>query len=120
MQTADPGAPPGIEAVRLDGKIVMVGCGSIGQAALPLLPRHIDATGGIVVLAADERGRGIAAAEGARFLHCHLKPGSYERELRAAIELRKRMVGLDGSDGHKTGREPGRQQANGVSHPDLH
>ena len=81
MQTTAPGAPPGIETVRLDGKIVMVGCGSIGQAALPLLPRHVEAAGGIVVLAADERGRGIAAAQGARFIHCHLKPGSYEREL---------------------------------------
>ena len=82
MQTFDPGAPPGIETAGFDGKILMIGCGSIGQAVLPLLPRHIEAKGGITVLAADERGRGIAAAQGARFIHCHLKPGSFHRDLK--------------------------------------
>jgi homospermidine synthase len=74
--------PPAIETARLDGKVVMVGCGSIGQAVLPLLPRHLEGQSSITVLAADERGRGIAAAQGARFIHCHLKPGSYARDLR--------------------------------------
>jgi homospermidine synthase len=70
-----------IETAAIDGRIVMVGCGSIGQAVLPLLPRHLRAAGPITVLSMDERGRGIAAAQGAQFLHCHLKPGSFHRDL---------------------------------------
>ena len=64
----------------------MIGCGSIGQAVLPLLARHIrTASDGVIVLAADERGRGIAQAVGARFVHCHLKPASYDRQLRQYV-----------------------------------
>ncbi len=64
------------------GRVVMIGCGSIGQAILPLLRRHLGfASDGLTVLSADERGRGIAGAEGARFVHCHLKPGSFHRDL---------------------------------------
>jgi len=65
----------------LAGRIVMVGCGSIGQALLPLLSRHVHASAAITVLSMDERGRGIAAAHGAQFLHCHLKPGTFRRDL---------------------------------------
>lgn len=60
----------------------MIGCGSIGQALIPLLRRHVRfPADGWVVLSADERGRGIAEAAGARFVHCHLKPSSYARQL---------------------------------------
>ena len=78
MQEPDPAAR---ERTRLDGRIVMIGCGSIGQALLPLLPHHVVAQGQTTVLSMDERGRGIATAQGARFLHCHLKPGSFHRDL---------------------------------------
>jgi len=94
MQIFDPGAPPGIETARLDGKIVMIGCGSIGQAALPLLPKHIETRDGITVLAADERGRGIAGAQGARFIHCHLKPGSFHRDLRRHVAAGDLLLNL--------------------------
>jgi homospermidine synthase len=77
--TATP--PASIETASLDGKVVMVGCGSIGQAVLPLLPRHVLASGPLRVLSMDERGRGIATALGAEFIHCHLKPGSFHRDL---------------------------------------
>jgi len=60
----------------------MIGCGSIGQATLPLLRRHVGLRpDALTVLSADERGRGIAEAAGARFIHCHLKPGNYRRQL---------------------------------------
>jgi homospermidine synthase len=60
----------------------MVGCGSIGQAILPLLQRHIGlGAGRLVVLAADEVGRGVAQEHGATFVHVHLKPRSYRRVL---------------------------------------
>jgi homospermidine synthase len=67
---------------ELGGRLVMIGCGSIGQAILPLLRNHLQfPADGFTVLSADERGRGIATAQGARFVHCHLKPGSFHREL---------------------------------------
>lgn len=69
------------ECATLGGRVVMVGCGSIGQAVLPLLPRHVRAAAPITVLSMDERGRGIASAQGAQFLHCHLKPGTFHRDL---------------------------------------
>jgi len=70
-----------METAAIDGRIVMVGCGSIGQAVLPLLPRHVRTTAPITVLSMDERGRSIAASQGAQFLHCHLKPGTFHRDL---------------------------------------
>lgn len=94
MLTTNPGAPPGIETVRLDGKLVMVGCGSIGQAILPILPRHVQAMGGMAVLAADERGRRFASAQQTPFIHCHLKPGSFQRDLRAQLSAGDLLLNL--------------------------
>ena len=72
----------GLETVEFGNRVVMIGCGSIGQAVLPLLRNHILARpDALTVLSADERGRGIAEAAGARFIHCHLKPGNYHRQL---------------------------------------
>ena len=68
--------------VDFAGRIVMVGCGSIGQAILPLLRRQLSlGPEGLVVLAADEGGRGIAQDHGAQFIHAHLKPRSFRRIL---------------------------------------
>ncbi len=68
--------------LEFGGRIVMVGCGSIGQAVLPLLKRHV-ALGpeALTVLAADEVGRGIAQEHGAQFIYAHLKPRSFRRIL---------------------------------------
>jgi homospermidine synthase len=65
-----------------DGRVIMIGCGSIGQAIIPLLRRHL-ALGDddLTVLAADEVGRGVAEDYDANFVHCHLKPGSFRRLL---------------------------------------
>lgn len=72
-------APPPVD---FPGRIIMVGCGSIGQATLPLLRRHIAlGSDALIVLAADELGRGIAQECGATFVHAHLKPRSYRRIL---------------------------------------
>jgi homospermidine synthase len=60
----------------------MVGCGSIGQAILPLLRRHVVlGPEALTVLSADETGRGIALEHGAMFEHSHLKPRSFRRIL---------------------------------------
>lgn len=54
--------------VAFSGRLVMVGCGSIGQGVLPLLLRHIDlAPGQITILNSDERGRAAAEAMGVAY-----------------------------------------------------
>lgn len=57
--------------VRFEGKLVMVGFGSVGQAMLPLLLRHIDITPQqITIVSANEDGK-IAHEFGVEFvLHC--------------------------------------------------
>ena len=68
--------------VEFAGRAVMVGCGSIGQAILPLLRQHLTlGADRLLVLAADETGRGVAREHGATFVHAHLKPRSYRRNL---------------------------------------
>lgn len=64
------------------GRVIMIGCGAIGQAVLPLLRRHVPIReNGLTVLSADEQGRRLAEDHGARFLHAHLTPGNHRREL---------------------------------------
>jgi homospermidine synthase len=55
--------------VGFPGRLVMLGCGSIGQGVLPLILRHIDLPAGrITVVTADARGRDVAAECGVRFV----------------------------------------------------
>ncbi len=74
-------AVPGI--VDFAGRIVMLGCGSIGQGVLPLLRRHVRLQGedSLIVLSADEQGRGVARECGVDFVHAHLTPGNHARLL---------------------------------------
>src|SRR5688500_4351283 len=73
----------------------MVGCGSIGQAMLPLLRRHLTLPeDGLTVPEASEQGRALAAANQARFVHCHLKPSTYQRELRRRLKARDLLLNL--------------------------
>lgn len=77
------------------GRIVMVGCGSIGQVILPLLRRHV-ALGpdSIIVLAADEVGRGVAYENGAPFFYAHLKPRSFRRLLAQHVRAGDLLLNL--------------------------
>jgi homospermidine synthase len=69
-------------SLEFGGRVVMVGCGCIGQTMLPLLRRHLAlGPGALTVLAADEVGRGIAQEHGAQFVYAHLKPRSFRRIL---------------------------------------
>lgn len=72
-----------LNSVDFAGRIVMLGCGSIGQGILPLLRRHVRIHGedSLVVLSADEQGRGVARDCGADFIHAHLTPGNHTRML---------------------------------------
>ncbi|MEQ1533364.1 MAG: homospermidine synthase [Sideroxydans sp.] len=56
-------------ASRFSKRILMVGCGSVGQGLLPLLLQtlSIQATQ-LTILTADERGRDVAAQRGVRFI----------------------------------------------------
>jgi homospermidine synthase len=88
-------AVPAIESAELSGRLIMIGCGSIGQAVLPLLRRHLLLPpDGLTVLSADERGRGLTGAEGGRFVHCHLKPGNYHRQLAKFVSAGDMVLNL--------------------------
>jgi homospermidine synthase len=55
--------------VAHDGKIVIIGFGSIGQGTLPLILRHVDIPKeNITIIAADERGRDVANTLGVNFI----------------------------------------------------
>lgn len=68
--------------VKFSGRLVILGFGSIGQGALPLLLRHIDMPPGkITILTAEERGHEEAKALGIRFVLNRLTPANYESVL---------------------------------------
>ena len=55
--------------VAFQGRLVILGFGSIGQGVLPLILRHIDITPDrITIVTAEERGREVAAEYGVRFI----------------------------------------------------
>ena len=84
-----------IDTTEFAGRVLMVGCGSIGQTALPLLRRHLTLPeDGLTVLEASERGRTLAAANQARFVHCHLKPATYQRELKRRLRAGDLLLNL--------------------------
>jgi homospermidine synthase len=69
-----------------EGRIIMIGCGSIGQAMLPVIGRHLEGIHSrMVVLSADEAGRGIAERCGTKFIHCNLTPGNYRTILQRYV-----------------------------------
>jgi len=68
--------------VVFPGKVVMVGCGSIGQGVMPLILRHIGMTADrITVVTADERGAKVAAEYGVRFIKHPLTKDNYRNVL---------------------------------------
>lgn len=69
--------------IDFNGRVIIVGCGSIGQSVLPLIRHHIslEGEGRLVVLSADEQGRVLAEKCGAHFEHAHLTPKNHRRIL---------------------------------------
>lgn len=68
------------------GRVVVLGCGSIGQALIPLIGRHLEGIyGRLTVLSADEAGRKTTERCGAKFIHAHLTPGNYRSTLKNYI-----------------------------------
>ena len=69
-----------------DGRILMVGFGSIGQGTLPLLLRHIDIEPQrIAIVTGDENGRGVAAEYGVEFVDSPLTPDNYRQVLKPRL-----------------------------------
>ncbi len=68
--------------VEFPGRILMVGCGSIGQGVLPLILRHIGIPKErITIIAADERGHVAADSMGVKFIKEALTRDNYRRVL---------------------------------------
>ncbi len=68
--------------VAFDGRLVMLGCGSIGQGVLPLILRHIDMPRErITILSGDPRGQEVAAEYGVQFAVDPLDRGNYRAVL---------------------------------------
>src|SRR5580658_802519 len=67
---------------RLDGRLVIVGFGSIGQGVLPLILRHIGiAPERITIVTAEPRGQEVAAEYGIRFNETALTQDNYRAVL---------------------------------------
>ncbi|GAB5468938.1 MAG: homospermidine synthase [Rhodospirillales bacterium] len=61
-----------------DGRLLMLGCGSIGQGVLPLLFKHLDITPDRVsILAADSAGAKVAAEQGVSLTEATLTKENY-------------------------------------------
>ncbi|MFA5997906.1 MAG: saccharopine dehydrogenase C-terminal domain-containing protein [Candidatus Paceibacterota bacterium] len=68
-----------MEKYAFDGKILIVGFGSIGQGVLPLLLRHFSTPPeNITIVTADTRGEEVAREYGVRFVVDPLVPENYE------------------------------------------
>jgi len=78
-----------------NGRIIMIGCGSIGQAVLPVIGRHLEGIHGrMTVLSANESGRGITERCGAKFIHCNLTPSNYRAILKNHVRHGDLMLNL--------------------------
>lgn len=70
------------EHARLNGRLLIVGFGSIGQGVLPLILRHIGVPAAqIRIVTATDDGRAQAEAAGAVFLRCTLTPDNHRAVL---------------------------------------
>lgn len=59
-----------MRTIVFKGRLVMIGCGSIGQGVLPLILRHIEIEPAqITIITADERGRDVAEKYGIQFIN---------------------------------------------------
>jgi homospermidine synthase len=69
-----------------DGRLVMLGFGSIGQGVLPLILRHVDMPKDrIEIVTSDDRGAAIAAGYGVAHTVLPLTRANYAAELRARL-----------------------------------
>ncbi len=80
---------------HLPGQLVMVGCGSIGQAVLPLILRHLGVTPDrIVIVTADARGREVAAHYGIEFVEQVITPENYRQVIEPILGVGDFLLNL--------------------------
>ena len=80
---------------QLPGQLVMLGCGSIGQAVLPLILRHLGVTPDrITIVTADGRGRDEAAEYGIAFHEVPLTRENYRRVLEPLVGVGDFLLNL--------------------------
>ncbi|WGF89492.1 homospermidine synthase [Marinivivus vitaminiproducens] len=73
--------------IAFTGRLLMIGCGSIGQGVLPLLFKHIDVTPDrVLVVTADSRGRDVAAEAGVAFREIVITRDNYLDVLGPLVE----------------------------------
>src|SRR5204863_5913983 len=78
---------PPVKHARIVGSLVMLGFGSIGQAMLPLLFRHLEIESRqLKIISAEEDKTGIAAEFGADFSVQALTEGNYETVLESYVK----------------------------------
>jgi homospermidine synthase len=71
-----------MEKIVFKGRLVMIGCGSIGQGVLPMIMRHFDLDrANITIITACERGRDVASEYGLRFVNDPLTRENYRDRL---------------------------------------
>ena len=72
---------------KFDGRIVMLGFGSVGQGVLPLLLRHVQVDPArIEIVAPSERSASVVPEYGVRRSALRIERGNYERELSARLD----------------------------------
>lgn len=72
--------------LRFDGRLLMIGFGSIGQGVLPLIVRHLEIDPArITILSPDAGPRGIAAEYGAGFEEAAITEENLERMLEGRL-----------------------------------
>lgn len=77
------------------GRLVMLGCGSIGQGVLPMLLRHTDIMPERVkIIAADELGKGVAIEYGVEFVLETLTPENYAAVLKKHLSAKDFLLNL--------------------------
>ena len=80
---------------KFSGKMLMVGCGSIGQGVLPLILRHLDMEARqMTIVTADERGRAEADQFGIGFHHIMMTPENFRQVLEPLLGAGDFMVNL--------------------------
>ena len=78
-----------------DGRILMVGFGSIGQGTLPLLLRHINVPPQrVVIVTGDDNGREVAAEYGVEFVVARLTPANFRQVLKPRLARGDFMVNV--------------------------
>ena len=77
------------------GQLVMLGCGSIGRAILPMLLKHTDITAqGMRIVAADEAGKKTAGSLGIEFVVEQITPENYKAVLKKHLSTGDFLLNL--------------------------